>query len=72
MTTKPKQTAQPNGTDPKNVMAEEPQTFILELEGYEVNLLHQVLANGTFQQVQAKQIAASCQAKIEALVPEEA
>lgn len=70
MTTKQK-TTQPNGTDPKNVMAEEPQTFTLELEGYEVNLLHQVLANGTFQQVQAKQIAASCQAKIEALVPSE-
>lgn len=64
MATKAKQ-EQVNGT-----VSEAPKSFTLRLEDYELNLLHQVLANGTFQQVQAKQIAASVQQKIEALVQE--
>jgi hypothetical protein len=69
MTTKPKQTPKDNGIAPE--VPPEPESYTLELADYEVNLLHQVLANGTFQQVQAKQIAASVQAKIEALVSQE-
>lgn len=46
----------------------QPQTFTLEFQGEEVNLIHQVFVQASFPSAYAKQVAASVQAKLEQVV----